>query len=126
MVLVHLHDRAKFRRFAERKAQNLKKNCAYLDGIPFGDLELVLVKSEVAMGMEMESWVAEKPRLLSSASSGHESLDLGHSSKKGRSVWFSCLAVTKSLPKKERGSLWVFGSEAMVLSSRPLSVPNRG
>jgi hypothetical protein len=103
------------------------RNCAYLDGIPLGDLELVLEKSEVAMGMEMESWVAEKPRLLSSPSSGHESLDLGHSSKKGRSVWFSCLAaVTKSLPKKERGSLWVFGSDAMVLSSSPLSVPNTG
>ena len=77
----------------------------YLDGIPLGDRELVLEKSEVAMGMEMESWVAEKDaRLLSSPSSGHEFLALGHSSKKGRSVWLSCFTVTKSLPKKESGS----------------------
>jgi hypothetical protein len=97
------------------------------DCMPCGDRELVL-KSEVPLGMEIESCVAEKDeRLLSSASSDQESLDLGHSSKKGRRVWFSCFPeLAKSLRKKDTGSLSVFGSEQMVLSSRPLSVPYSG
>jgi hypothetical protein len=99
------------------------------DCMPCGDHELVL-KSDilVPIGMEIESRVAEKDeRLLSSARSDQESLDLGHSSKKGRRVWFSCFPeLAKSLPKKDTGSLSVFGSEQMVLSSGPLSVPYSG
>jgi hypothetical protein len=80
------------------------------------------------MGMEIESCVADKDeRLLSSVSSDQEPLDLGHSSKKGRSAWFSCFSeLTKSLPKNDTGSLSVSGRERMVLSSRPLSVPYSG
>jgi hypothetical protein len=53
---------------------------------PFGDWELAAEKSEVAIGMDMDSWVAENEARLvfSSPRPGHDSLDFGHSSKKGR------------------------------------------
>jgi hypothetical protein len=104
--------------------------------VALGDGEVVVVvveKSEAVIGMEMDNLVAEK--LVSSCSSGHESLALGgHSSKKGRSVWFSCftestaavVVVTKSLPKKDSGSLSVLGREQIVVWSRSLSVPSIG
>jgi hypothetical protein len=101
--------------------------------VALGDGEVVVVvveKSEAVIGMEMDNLVAEK--LVSSCSSGHESLALGgHSSKKGRSVWFSCftesvVVVAKSLPKKDSGSLSVLGREQIVVWSRSLSVPSIG
>jgi hypothetical protein len=86
---------------------------------PFGDWELAAEKSEDAMGMDMDSWVAENEARLvfSSPRPGQDSLDFGHSSKKGRS-WFSCFAeptVPKSFPRKDSGCLSIFESELTVL-----------
>lgn len=52
---------------------------------PFGDLEEVLAKPGEVMGREMESWVVENEAGfdLSSSRCDHDSLALGHSSKKG-------------------------------------------
>jgi hypothetical protein len=89
-----------------------------------GDWELGTEKSEDAMGMDIDSWVAgnEQARLaFSSERPGQESLALGHSSKKGRSVWFSCFAAESMAPKsefprKESGCcLSIFDSELTVL-----------
>jgi hypothetical protein len=101
------------------------------ESLPFGDWELATEKSEDAMGMEIDSWVAgnEARLVLSLERPGQESLALGHSSKKGRSVWFSCFPEStppKSLPRKESGCLSIFESELTVFGPRSLSAPSWG
>lgn len=72
---------------------------------PCGDWELE-EKSDVVIGMDMESWVVENEVWLDLSSSrpDQESLVLGHSSKKGRRDWPSCFTGSpeaKSLWKNE-------------------------
>ena len=96
--------------------------------LPFGDWELATEKSEDAMGMEIDRWVAgnDARLVLSSERPGQESLALGQSSKKGRSVWFPCFTESKSWPRKDRGCLSIFESELTPFGPRSLSAPSWG
>lgn len=75
---------------------------------PCGDRELVVEKSEEAIGIDIESWVVENEVWLDLSSSrpDQESLVLGHSSKKGRRDWPSCFTASPEANSLLKNECW--------------------